>query len=447
MGELVVSVPLGSAGEAAVAHIRERGERELGCSYSQSLLDKLEGLECRSVVGRLPTQFHLVYAPNGDEILVANRIRNTYTGEVPRRGRVDAVDPNVRFRTSGPLGLPFALGGMHSDYLRQMRHDKVPAGTTGRGIRVAVIDSGLDAGAGLTPARAYDVNATPVLQSASLDTDGHGTAMATLIHAVAVDAEIFVIRAFDNTGIMPLWHLLAAVPVAAYECSAAIVSMSLGFASFPLQCPGCGATQTARLLAYEMMLTGIRQHPTYGGDLPIYVAATGNTEATGGFEFPAFHTESLAVGAVTSTGARSSFSNYGTPNHAWHLMAPGGEETKAAGVTEDVGHGKHEKCRGTSVSTAYVSGMLALLRSESRYQTKSRQDFLADVLRDHCERPAGASALEHGAGQIVYVKQGGDGDGTEAKAEDGNQQTAQSRVKVHDDHVSIGGIRVPRRRF
>ncbi len=104
-------------------------------------------------------------------------------------------------------------------------------------------------------------------------------------------------------------------------------------------------------------------------------------------------------------GKRSEFSNYGTLGHRWHVMAPGGEKTPQGEITEHVGTGSSGgKCSGTSPAAAYVSGMLALLRSEPRYESCARDQFLDSIMRDHCERAPGVEPLEYGSGQIVYTK-------------------------------------------
>ncbi len=408
MAELVLSIPNGASGQRAIDHLIARGSLDFGCSYLGSLIARLGDLPSARYLKEHAYGFHLISVPEGNEVVVANRILAWHDGKSETRGHVEEAEPNARFTLSANLGTPFTPGGDHAAYLRRMRHDKVPAGVTGKNIRVAVIDSGLDSSSGIVPADAYDVEATPPGPStSSTDSDGHGTAMATLIRAVAPDADISVVRAMDPGGALRLWNLLAAIPIAAYDCQAHIINLSLGFSSFPLKCSGCGATIQARLLAFDKMIEGIAKVRPAGGEPPIYVAATGNETSTTAFNFPAFQAETLAVGAVTASGARSTFTNYGTANHRWHLMAPGGEETPAAGVTEHVGTGSTgEKCRGTSAATAYVSGMLALLRSEARHRSSARDVFLADVMRNHCELAAGASMLEHGSGQIVYVQAG-----------------------------------------
>lgn len=138
------------------------------------------------------------------------------------------------------------------------------------------------------------------------------------------------------------------------------------------------------------------------------MAAVGNESWTTGFNRPAEFSDAVAVGSVNSNDYRSTFSNYGSANHPYYLMAPGGEENPASVVTEDVGKGgtiPPNSCYGTSVATAFASGMLALLRSDNRHRSQNRSDFLRDVVNNYCQRPSHAShnQAEYGAGIIAYI--------------------------------------------
>ena len=183
-----------------------------------------------------------------------------------RRGR-----ENEELMLAAPdLGLPFTIGGRHQDYLKLMRVDEAhQASVKGSKVRVAIVDSGLDSGAGITAKDFYDLDEeTPVhaTLAAMIDNDGHGTAMAKLVKAVAPDAEIYIVRVLDE-GSVTLWNVLAGAGVAAFDRKATVVSMSLGFDSF-LRCGVCGATGSARSVALEKMLDAITQ------SLPVATVST-----------------------------------------------------------------------------------------------------------------------------------------------------------------------------
>jgi hypothetical protein len=112
---------------------------------------------------------------------------------------------------------------------------------------------------------------------------------------------------------------------------------------------------------------------------------------------------------------------------------------------------------GPSPAAAYISAVLALLRSEPRYQTMATDAFLDKVKTDHCDPPpSGSSALEYGSGQIVYVKTAaqseGDDDasaGDDAPAGDEENDSAALRrcpdpIADGGDHIVINSLKVPK---
>jgi subtilisin family serine protease len=404
MADLILTIPNDGPENAAIQHLTaERGETDLGCQYVESLSDRLNGLRSSDLLRHMKHTFHRVRVSDGDERSASNRILSWHNGEIDGRGKVDAAEKNEELMLAQPyLGLPFMIGGKHTEYLRIMRVNIAHMlGVTGSGVRVAIVDSGLDRSAGVTAQDFYDLQrAKPVHRlGAMIDKDGHGTAMAALVASVAPDAEIHVIRVYDK-GSLTLWNALAGVGVAAFDCDAAIVSLSFGFDSF-LSCGVCGASGSARSVALEKMLDGISQSTASTGHGCIYVAATGNESSTKSFNYPAAYASALAVGSVNGALARSSFSNYGT-NHKQYLMAPGGDKNSANVVTEDVGRGSRSSCFGTSVATAYTAGMLALFWSDDQYNRLSRKKFLRAILNDRRGRPKNCNQQEYGAGVIEY---------------------------------------------
>lgn len=404
MAELILTIPSSPAGTIAIEHLSSNGQTEFGCEYLGELSRAVADLAAADFLRNLPFTLHRIATEDGQAASAMNRILTWHSREIGEwpHGRVDAVEPNFRLYTLAALGLPFHLGGDHSTYLSLMRVPNAHAARLrGSGVRVAILDSGLDAGAGVTIHDFFDVENAAKLHPvppAPVDNDGHGTAMAELIHDVAPDAEVYIVRVLDS-GSLNLWNLLAGVSVAIADCEADIVNLSIGFTTL-WSCAGCGGSVTVRSLAFEKLANTAT--PTTS-KLPVYVAATGNSSSTTGFEFPASSPQCIAVGAVDSGGTRSSFSSYGT-THKRYLMAPGGQGAAKA-FTEHVGTSTTgNACAGTSVSAAYVSGMLALFRSDARYTYLKRDKFIDAVLSTHCVVPPHASGkfLEYGSGIIEY---------------------------------------------
>jgi hypothetical protein len=318
MSGLVVSIPRGEAGNTAWVHLQEAGQRDLGVGYRQALHTRLSGLQSGLRLMALDHTFHRLEVEDGLEAAAINRIMSWHNGEGGRgslHGRVDAVEPDLIFQPSATLGLPFHPGGLHQTYLQLMKVDDAHrAGVDGKGITVAVVDSGADAGMKKPVDDFYDIQSgNPVHPGAHVDHDGHGTAMATLVQEVAPEAKVVAIRVFDEDK-LNLWNVLAGTGTAVFDCNADIVSISLGYTQMPSRCGVCGASAQSRSLAFQYLLEGIARTPGQRGSPPLYVAATGNDYSSGGFNYPAAYDSAVAIGSVTGKLGRSAFSNYGKKN-------------------------------------------------------------------------------------------------------------------------------------
>jgi len=114
-------------------------------------------------------------------------------------------------------------------------------------------------------------------------------------------------------------------------------------------------------------------------------------------------------------------------------------------VTEDVGTGGNSPqspCYGTSVSTAYASGMLALLRSDDRHNSQTRTDFLKD-LQNYCHPPAHSATTpaDYGMGIIRYVPKATDGELEEIK--DNDATMTRDKTKLTFSGQRVGDFSVP----
>ena len=389
---LIVTIRKNPASDSALADIRNPSE--FGCNFEGMLEDRLPGTESATILPTLDHRFAILTSPQGDEFPAANRILARHGGP---NGSVIAVEPDVLLRFSMPsVGLPFHLGGQHNQYRSIMAVLTAYPSTTGGGVSVAVVDTGADL-QGVTDF--YDVlnSSGPHPGLPSHDNDGHGTAMVRLIQAVAPGARIFVVRVADQPYATVV-DTMAGVSVAMVDCQADIINLSLGFPGFGTVCGLCGSSGTSRSIAFETILRSLSKIKS-----GIYVAAAGNdapkqTE----FEYPGAYDFSVVVGSVNSHGDRSRFSQYrAAGGHKRYAMAPGGETDASGNATEHVGTGSAH-CFGTSVATAYFSGMLALFRAESRYQGLTPDKFINAVLTQHCVPHSTGNITEYGHGIIRY---------------------------------------------
>jgi subtilisin family serine protease len=438
MADIIVSIDREIEPEI-VEHLRRAGA-ELGWRYAASLAGRLGQLRSGAVLREFPVGFHRVDVDDDAEDAELVRLPLFYD----RSGRVTA-ESNCPFAYSA-LGLPFQKGGRHQSYLATMNVSQAwAAGVNGAGVRVAVVDSGQD-GLQCGPVNDYyDVaNANTILHPSPpvpVDRDGHGTAMSCLIREVAPGAEIHIVRISDQSRPL-LWNLLAGVAVAAYDCNAEIINLSVGYNK--IQGCACGAIGAARSLALRKMLEAITQ-----SGFRIYVAATGNEFSSIRFNDPAEFGNAVAVGSVNASNYRSRYSNYGTANHPCYVLAPGGEEDPPKTILEHVGtcgHTAQNPCLGTSVAAAYASGMLALLRSDNRHKRDTRAQFLA-ALPGYCKMPAHAqgNTAEYGNGVLQYMPEAKDAGAADERRDDYSMVLDHDVIIRKKDHIVIGGIRVPRR--
>jgi subtilisin family serine protease len=105
-------------------------------------------------------------------------------------------------------------------------------GATGRGVRIAIIDSGVNPGnphVGGVVAAAVATEAG-VVEDPAVDRLGHGTAVLAAVHDIAPDAELLVVKIFERTLAAPAQALLKAIDWSARN-GAALVNLSLGVAN------------------------------------------------------------------------------------------------------------------------------------------------------------------------------------------------------------------------
>jgi Subtilase family len=217
----------------------------------------------------------------------------------------------------------------------------------GAGIKVAVIDTGLDlthpAFVGrLAPANEWkdfvDGDATPQEVGTTANAGfGHGTGVAGIILQVAPKATILPLRVLDQNGAGDLDNVVAAIDWAVAN-GAQVINLSLGSVQ----------NQTSLITELE-----------YVASKKVYVVASaGNNAALDGITYPAATSEwgalngyVFGIASVNSNDILSSFSNYGNglfgvvPGEAIYSTFPG---NRTASFT------------GTSFAAPIFTGALAL---------------------------------------------------------------------------------------
>lgn len=216
------------------------------------------------------------------------------------------------------------------------------SGFTGKGIKVAVIDSGISPHSDLDIAGGIS---TVGYTSSYKDDQGHGTHVAGIIGArnnsfgvrgVAYETEIYAVKAFDRNGEAYLSDLIEGIDWSIAN-GMDIINLSSG-------------TQTSTRSFLNVV------NKAYDSGLLI-VAAAGNDGASDGLgdtvDFPARYASVIGVGAVNSFFERASFSSTGPEVE---VAAPGVE------ILSTYLDNQYAYMSGTSMATPYVTGQLALLK-------------------------------------------------------------------------------------
>lgn len=296
----------------------------------------------------------LVQTPRG----VNDPVFNVIAAQLPG---VERVQPNYIYRAtyvpSDPLypeqwGLP-RIGA--------------PAAwnvTRGSGtVLVAVVDTGADAShpdlrGRVSTADDYDfVNG----DTDARDDNGHGTHVSGIIAAaegnggmvgVAPGCRILPVKVLDAKGSGTSIGVAAGIRYAA-DNGAKIINLSLAGPADP---------RMGDAVAYA------RDKGC------VIVAAVGNEGSSAGAGYPARYTGVIGVGAVTSSIARASFSNFGP---GVDIAAPG------VGVLSAVPGGGYESWSGTSMASPFVAGVAALVLSVNpRWSAAEVTDRILSTAQD-----------------------------------------------------------------
>ena len=238
---------------------------------------------------------------------------------------------------------------------------QLSAPTLGAGVRVAVIDTGIDLNhpafqSHLAPVSdMYDfVNGDAVPQEQGSTSDlayGHGTAVASLILQVAPNATILPVRVLSPNG-SALPSTVASGIDWAVAHGANIINLSV--VSNVDTSLSAALSNAAAKGVYVVMAAG-----NEGTNPPMYPARFAQ-QAT------ALGTHSLSVGSIEVDNTQSDFSNYGAQ---LKVLAPGRLLTVA------FPDGRVAQATGTSFATPVVAGVLALGASKNT-STSALTDLL-----------------------------------------------------------------------
>jgi subtilisin family serine protease len=224
--------------------------------------------------------------------------------------------------------------------------------STGLGVVVAVLDTGVDAShpllAGHIAPGGYN------FVEGNSDTHdggtgalvGHGTYVAGLVRFVAPEAMILPIRVLDADGRGDLWWLTRGM-FHAIDRGVEVINISISSTY-----KGEGVEDAAR----EAKELGI-----------VTVAAAGNCNTDNPREFPAMQSNVFGVAAVNQNDVKAPFSNY---HDKIFLSAPGtmayvnGEPDPSLSIMSATPGGGYAYWEGTSMAAPLVAGAVGLVRAQ-----------------------------------------------------------------------------------
>ncbi|OKI49196.1 S8 family peptidase [Micromonospora sp. CB01531] len=268
------------------------------------------------------------------------------------------------------------------------------AGYDGRGVKVAVLDTGVDA-SHPDLVNQIDDKVSFVPDEDTADVNGHGTHVASTIvgtgaasggsyKGVAPGADLIVGKVLNNAGSgLDSW-VLAGMQWAA-ESGADVVSMSL---SDPTLSDG----------ADPMAVAVDTLSAQYG---TLFVIASGNAGPQS-IGTPSSAASALTVGAVDKQDRLAYFSSTGPLVRSGALKpditAPGVDITAARSQQMTTGSGLYRSISGTSMATPHVSGAAAILAQ--RHPDWSGAQLKDALMSSAKGLAAGYSAYEVGTGRL-----------------------------------------------
>ena len=285
--------------------------------------------------------------------------------------------PEARGNNAWAIGTPTAYTAQWAP--RALRLPEAQHLSTGAGIRVAVLDTGVDS---QHPALAGKL--LPGFDFVDFDNDpaevgshvvnisfGHGTHVAGLVAMVAPGARIMPLRVLDAEGQGNAWVLAEAMLYAidpdgnpSTNDGAHVINLSLGSTGRTHILDTVAKLATCAIPAVIVEPADDVSDPGYNGDKDrcnsfggaVIVAAAGNDATDAVLQYPAAEGAYglIAVAASSANSRLASFSNFGS----WvHITAPGD------GITSSVPGGGYGTWSGTSMAAPLVAGTAALVRA------------------------------------------------------------------------------------
>lgn len=286
--------------------------------------------------------------------------------------------PEARRNTAWAIGAPAAYTAQWAP--AALRLPEAHALSRGEGMRVAVLDTGIDAAHPVFAGRLlpgldfvdFDTDPSEVGNALTHPSFGHGTHVAGLVALAAPGARIMPLRVLDADGAGNAWVLAEAMLHAvdpdrnpASDDGAHVINLSLGSLSRTALLDSVGVLASCAIPAAIVVPADDFSDPGYNADRQrcaafggaVVVAAAGNDGSEHMRQYPAaegFY-GLLSVAASTAASRLAAFSNFGAKVD---VAAPG------EGITSALPGGGFGTWSGTSMAAPLAAGTAALLRAK-----------------------------------------------------------------------------------
>lgn len=291
---------------------------------------------------------------------------------------------------------PFTLGEVKEEIeycvpkgIIQMNCQKMwDEGYTGKGVTIAVLDTGCDVNHPCLKDRIIGVrNCTAGKIDDVTDIHGHGTHVSGIIAGnrikmgvtgVAPDANLLIVKVLGNDGNASYMTIVKGIEYA-IEQKVDIINLSLG-----------GGKD------YDPLKAVIKKAVNSGISVVVASGNSGDGRSDTDEKFyPAYYEEVIEVGAIDLSDNMASFSN---SNDQMDVCAYGVE------TTSTYPNNKYARCTGTSQSTPHVSGTLALLKQKFRIEQgrEPSENELFQELLSHVSSLPNVDRRLQGNGKILF---------------------------------------------
>lgn len=248
------------------------------------------------------------------------------------------------------------------------------SGARGRGFRIAVLDSGVDANHEELDGRVFGGGDWQGPGNGLNDPNGHGTHVASIavaarngegIQGIAPDAEVLSYRILNERGLFGSMTGNQMLPsIMADISSRGIEVVNNSWASF-YEINDFSSSVIESALNQE--LNSYRKAATPSGPVLVWAAGNGSdneVSVRSGLPhyFPELEENWLAVVAVDQSGYEPSYTNRCGVSAAWCITAPGGgDDEDNHGIIGAQAGGGYTLKSGTSMAAPLVSGALSLI--------------------------------------------------------------------------------------